>query len=80
MVTNDTSRYASELSEKLEVYPNCFTHQIGSLNNHEVDVKNSFRSKTTALHVHRVKSSQLQFRQVSPISHWLVSTGALHKL
>ena len=59
MVTNDTSWYASELSEKLEVYPNCFTHQIGSLNNHEVDVKNSFRSKTTALHVHRVKSSQL---------------------
>lgn len=40
MVTNDTSWYASELSKKLKVYPNCFTHQIGSLNNHEVDVKN----------------------------------------
>lgn len=40
MVTSDTSWYASELSEKLEVYPNCFTHQTVSLNNHEVDVKN----------------------------------------
>ena len=45
MVTNDTSWYASELSEKLKVYPNCFTHQIGSLNNHEVDVKNVLGAK-----------------------------------
>ena len=80
MVTNDTSWYASELREKLEVYPNYFTRQIGSLNNHEVDVKNVLGAKQ--LHTY-TKSSQVKstlFRQVSPISHWQVSKVALHKL
>ena len=58
MVTNDTSWYASELREKLEVYPNYFTRQIGSLNNHEVDVKNVLRAKQ--LHTY-TKSSQVIF-------------------
>ena len=46
MVTNDTSwYYVSELSEKLKVYSNCITHQIRSLNSHEVDVKNVLGAK-----------------------------------
>ena len=87
MVTNDTSWYASELSKKLKVYPNCFTHQIGSLNNHEVDVKNVLGVKqhlctyteSSQLYLGRLALSAIGWYQKEPCINYDYKTKDIMK-
>ena len=88
MVTNDTSwYYVSELSEKLKVYPNCFTHQIRSLNSHEVDVKNVLGVKqqlctyteSSQLYLGRLALSAIGWYQKEPCINYDYKTKDIMK-